>query len=188
MIAPDTLRLLSLGRWFVPVLATMSREGGARYAALVGQLGISRSALSNTLAALQQNGWLARNAGHGHPLRSEYVLTQDGRLIAAWCARVMEQRRKLGLEPSEFPRWSLPLVAEMDADWTRFSALRAGLKPITPRALSLTLKQMLSVDLVRRRLEDGFPPQPLYGLTPRGLDLASAMSIKPQRGEPARAS
>lgn len=179
MIATDTLRLLSLGRWFVPVLATMSRDGGARYAALVGHLGISRSALSSALATLQQNGWLARNAGHGHPLRPEYVLNQSGRAIAAWCAQVMEQRKKLGLEPSDLSRWSLPLVAEMDADWTRFSVLKEGLKPITPRALSMTLKQMLSANLVRRRLEDGFPPHPLYGLTPRGLDLAGAMSTPP---------
>ena len=175
MIPPHTLRLLSLSRWLVPVLATVSRDGGARSAALARQLCVSRSALSSALATLQKEGWLARNPGHGHPLRPEYVLTQSGRVVAGWCEQLMEQRHKLGLEPDDFPRWSLPLVIQMDGDWTRFSVLKEGLRPITPRALSLTLKQMLSVDLVRRRLQDGFPPHPLYGLTSRGRALAGAM-------------
>jgi DNA-binding HxlR family transcriptional regulator len=61
---------------------------------------------------------------------------------------------------------------QMDCGWTRFSMLQQRLDSITPRALSLTLKQMMSVNLVQRRLEDGFPPHPLYSLTSRGLDLA----------------
>jgi len=143
---------------------------------LAAQLGVARSALSAALARLQENRWVIRNSGHGHPLRPEYVLTAEGRPVAAWCERVMEQRRRLGLEPDSLTRWSLPVVACLDTEWTRFSALRGELAPVTPRALSLTLKQMLSVDLVRRRLEDGFPPHPLYGLTPRGRDLAEAMA------------
>jgi DNA-binding HxlR family transcriptional regulator len=34
---------------------------------------------------------------------------------------------------------------------------------------------MIGHDLVRRRLEDRFPPLPLYGLTGRGQDLAGAL-------------
>ena len=87
----------------------------------------------------------------------------------------MAQREKLGLEPGQLPRWSLPLIARLDTDDARFSALRHGLRPITPRALSLTLKQMLSVQLVQRDLEDDFPPIAIYGLTGRGRELAAAM-------------
>ena len=50
-----------------------------------------------------------------------------------------------------------------------------SLAPVTPRALSLTLKQMLAADLVDRALEDEFPPTAIYGLTGRGARLAAAM-------------
>ena len=43
------------------------------------------------------------------------------------------------------------------------------------RTLSLTLKQMLSVDLVARTLKDEFPPVAIYGLTGRGHRLAVAL-------------
>lgn len=175
MIPASTLRLLSQSRWLMPILAAMD-GGGARFAALAAQLGISRSALSAALTELQQQHWIVRNSGHGHPLRPEYLVSDAGAPIAAWCAQVMVQRRSLGLEPGDLTRWSLPLIGRLDRDWTRFSTLRDGLQPVTPRALSLTLKQMVAVDLVQRRLEDGFPPHPLYGLTPRGRDLAGAMA------------
>jgi DNA-binding HxlR family transcriptional regulator len=87
----------------------------------------------------------------------------------------MAARRELGLEPADLSRWSLPLVARLDRGWARFSALQDGLEPITPRALSLTLKAMLARELASRRLEDGFPPIALYGLGSRGRALADVM-------------
>jgi len=176
MISTHTLMLLSRSRWLIPVLAMLARDDGARFAALAAQLGVARSALSGALVHLQEQGWLIRNPGHGHPLRPEYILTEEGRPIAVWCLRLIEQRRKLGLEPDALTRWSLPLVARLGGGWARFSTLQDALRPVTPRALSLTLKQMVSVDLVDRRLEDGFPPHPLYGLTGRGRDLAQALA------------
>src|SRR5262249_40516087 len=148
---------------------------GSRFAAMLAQLGLSRSVLAASLAALQEVGWLIRNPGHGHPLRPEYVLTKAGAPVAAFCQGVMAQRRQLGLAPDQLPRWSLPLILRLDADKARFSTLRGALRPITPRALSLTLKQMLSVDLIDRALEDEFPPIAIYGLTGRGRELAAAM-------------
>jgi DNA-binding HxlR family transcriptional regulator len=131
--------------------------------------------LAASLAALQEAGWLIRNPGHGHPLRPEYVLTPAGEPVAAFCQGVMARRERLGLEPGQLPRWSLPLIVRLDAEKARFSALRQALRPVTPRALSLTLKQMLSVGLVDRALEDDFPPIAIYDLTGRGRDLAAAM-------------
>jgi DNA-binding HxlR family transcriptional regulator len=87
----------------------------------------------------------------------------------------MEQRRNLGLDHGCLGRWSLPLVARLDRRWAQFSWLQAQLSPISPRSLSLGLKQLLEVGLVDRRLEDAFPPKPLYGLTTRGQRLARAM-------------
>jgi len=164
------------GRWLVPLMAHVAGAGGgSRFAAMLAALGASRSALTASLAALQEAGWLARNPGHGHPLRPEYVVTPAGEPIGTFCAQVMAQRAKLGLEPGQLSRWSLPLVARLDRKRARFSTLRDSLRPVTPRALSLTLKQMLSVGLVDRALEDEFPPIAIYGLTGRGRELAAAM-------------
>jgi DNA-binding HxlR family transcriptional regulator len=175
MLPPDDLRWLVGSRWFAPVLATASREEGVRSAALVARLGISRSMLGGVLAQLVGKGWLTRNPGHGHPLRPEYVLTDSGRPVGAWCDRIMEERRSLGLDGRELGRWALPLVGRLDRGWAQFSWLETQLAPISPRSLSLALKQLLEVRLVERRLEESFPPRPLYGLTGRGQRLARAM-------------
>jgi DNA-binding HxlR family transcriptional regulator len=176
MLAEDDLRWLVGSRWFVPLLAVASREEGVRSAALVARFGISRSMLAAVLGQLLGKGWLTRNPGHGHPLRPEYLLTGAGRPVAAWCERVMEERRHLGLDGNALGRWALPLVGRLDRRWERFSWLEAQLSPISPRSLSLALKQLLDVGLVDRRLEDAFPPRPLYGLTDRGQRLAQAMA------------
>ena len=175
MLPEEDLRRLTASRWFMPVLALAGRDDGVRSAALVARLGISRSMLSGVIEQLLARGWLVRNPGHGHPLRPEYVLAGAGRPVAAWCERVMEERRHLGLDKTRLGRWSLPLVGRLDRRWMRFSTLEAELRPISPRALSLGLKQLLDVRLAERRLEDAFPPTPLYGLTGRGQRLARAM-------------
>ena len=175
MISDPELRALTAGRWLAPLMAHLAAEQGSRFAVLLARLGLSRSVLTASLAQLQESGWVRRNPGHGHPLRPEYVLTDKGAPIAAFAERVMAQRRRLGLEPGQLPRWSLPLVARLDQDRARFSALRETLRPVTPRALSLTLKQMITTELIDRTLEDRFPPTALYGLTQRGARLAAAM-------------
>ena len=176
MLAEEDLRWLVASRWFVPLLALASGEEGVRVAALLVRLGLSRSMLAGVLDRLLRKGWLMRNPGHGHPLRPEYVLTQAGRPVGAWCERVVEEKRRLGLDRGRLGRWSLPLVARLDRRWERFSWLEAQLSPISPRSLSLALKQLLDAGLADRRLEDAFPPKPLYGLTGRGQRLAWAMS------------
>lgn len=176
MIDGADLRRLTAGRWLVPLMAHVADAGGgARFAAMLAQLGLSRSALTASLTQLQEAGWLARNPGHGHPMRPEYLLTTAGEPIAQFCSGLMKQRARLGLEPGQLPRWSLPIVARLDGARARFNTLRGELRPVTPRALSLTLKQMLAVDLVDRSLEDEFPPIAIYGLTSRGQDLAAAL-------------
>jgi DNA-binding HxlR family transcriptional regulator len=175
MIAEADLRTLVAGRWLVPLMALVGAEEGARFAVMLARLGLSRGALAASLTGLQEAGWLRRSPGHGHPLRPEYVLTVKGEPIASFCMKVMAERARLGLEPGALPRWSLPLLARLDDGPARFSALRTALLPVTPRALSLTLKQLLSVRLIDRALEDEFPPVAIYGLSGRGVRLAAAM-------------
>ena len=175
MIGEEELRRLTAGRWLVPLMAHVGAENGSRFVVMLARLGLSRSVLAASLAALQEAGWLVRNPGHGHPLRPEYVLTEAGEPVAAFCRQVMAGRERLGLEPGQLPRWSLPLIVRLDGEKARFSALRGALQPVTPRALSMTLKQLLQVNLIDRALEDEFPPIAIYGLTGRGRELAAAM-------------
>ncbi len=157
-------------------MAFTSVRDGARHGELLRALGMSRSALGQCLVDLAAFGWIMRNPGHGHPLRPEYVQTGIGRPIGAWCANVIAEQRRLGLPRDKMGRWTLPLVARIDEEWWRFSSLSAELAPITPRALSMSLKQLVEIDLVERRIESAFPPVPLSGLTARGRALAHAVA------------
>ena len=176
MLEADDLRRLGEGRWTVPILALLFEEKGARFARLAGALAIPRESLMRTLAYLTDSLWVARNPGHGHPLRPEYVLTPRGLEIGAACARMMAVRRRLGLAPASLPRWSLPILGRVETDWTRFTDLRIALAPVTPRALSLNLQQMVAGRIVARDVAaQDYPPTPLYGLAPAGRELVASL-------------
>lgn len=172
----ELLRALGANRWAVPVMALISREGGARFAVIARAYGLSSHSLTRCLEHLRGCGWVIPNPGHGHPLRPEYVLSDTGRPVGALCERILGERERLGLGAAELARWSLPVVAGLMPEWSRFGELQARLAPVTPRALSQTLQGMIGQDLVTRRLEDRFPPLALYGLSGRGRDLAAVMA------------
>jgi DNA-binding HxlR family transcriptional regulator len=172
----DTLRLLEANRWVIPVMGLLSRQRGARFAVIARAFGLPHNSLSRCLAHLVACGWVIPNPGHGHPLRPQYLLSEAGRPVGALCERIAEARERLEIAVAGLPRWSLPAVAGLAGEWTRFGELQARLRPVTPRALSTSLKAMIGSDLVRRRLEDAYPPVPLYGLTGRGRELAGAVA------------
>src|SRR4029079_6119097 len=76
-VSSDALPNLLHNRWSVPVLAELARgdAGGGRFANLRRRLGVSGESRRRTLATLVEAGLVARNPGHGHPLRADYVLT-----------------------------------------------------------------------------------------------------------------
>ena len=170
------LQQLGANRWAMPLMAALDREGGIRFAVAAAGLGAPRNSLARTFEHVVAAGWVLRNPGHGHPLRPEYLLTETGRPIAAGCVRLMAARGRLGLAPPDLTRWTLPLIASLDGEHRRFNDLLMRMAPVSPRALSMTLKQGLSATLVDRRLEAAFPPTPLYGLTRNGLALAGALT------------
>lgn len=173
MPSGDELMRLSAGRWLIPLLALASAGGGMRFAEAVRRLGLARGVARDSIDTLVAGGWLARNPGHGHPLRPEYVPTTAGKVAGAWCERVMAAREALGLEPAALTRWTLPLLAALGEE-ARFGELATALAPVSPRALSLTLKAALAEGLIARRLEDSFPPVPVYRLDERGRELVEA--------------
>lgn len=175
MISDADLKRLTQGRWLLPLMALVGERQGARFAEMLS-LGMSRSMLSASLDQLIEAGWLKRNPGHGHPLRPEYVPTDAGRPIADFAARVTRVREALGLAPDLLSRWVLPAVRRLANGPARFSTLRTALIPVTPRALSLALKQMQATGLIDRALEESYPPTAIYALTGRGERLAEAMT------------
>jgi DNA-binding HxlR family transcriptional regulator len=158
-------------RWALPVLAEIERTRGSRFATLSGRLGVSSESLRRTLRALIAAGLVERNPGYGHPLRPEYVFTTAGRRLGPKAARLVA--RLNGYEETALKKWSLPVLAALDAP-RRFSELRAALPGATPRAVTLALKDLSAVGLVRRTVTDDYPPAVVYELTDAARPIAAA--------------
>lgn len=162
---PDLIALFH-HRWSAPVLAELLRQKGSRFAALAGTLGVGSDSLRRALDSLHALGLVARNPGYGHPLRPEYILTENGKRIAQRCAKLLAASDDDVL----LRKWSLPVLAALGRP-ARFSELRASVPGVTPRALALALKDLQAAELVERRIEDAYPPRALYLPTPQGRRL-----------------
>ena len=171
----STLVALFHNRWSVPILAELHRQRGSRFVTLSRILGLSRESLRRTLAALIDGGLVRRNPGYGHPLRPEYVLTSSGERIAAACRPLVERLRAGGLEGVALKKWSMPVVYALGDGPMRFSELRDALEGISPRALTLALKDLEAAGLVDRRVTDDYPPSTVYRLTRSGRPLATLL-------------
>ena len=169
----STLVALFHNRWSVPILAELHRQRGSRFATLARMLGLSRESLRRTLAALIEGGLVGRNPGYGHPLRPEYVLTRRGDRIAARSRPLVDLLRARGLEEVGLKKWSMPVVYALSEGPLRFSELRDRLEGISPRALTLALKELESAGIVERRVTDDYPPATSYRLAADARPLAS---------------
>jgi DNA-binding HxlR family transcriptional regulator len=155
-------------RWSAPVLAELTRAGGTRFVVLANALNVGRESLRRTLAALVELGLVRRNPGYGHPLRPEYVLTERGADVARRCARLLAALD--GNADIALKKWSLPVIAAL-ARPARFSELRDALPGVTGRALALALKDLENAGLVRRRVEETYPPSTVYAATDEATRL-----------------
>jgi DNA-binding HxlR family transcriptional regulator len=171
----EVLAVLTRYRWTVPAMALMAERGGSRFSELANRLGLPRDSLSRTLEAALAAGWIVRNSGYGHPLRPEYVLTEEGTRIAQACRAVVATQRAMDLPPDALSRWSLPIVRLIAEGHQRFNAIERALAAATPRAIAGSLKGLGVLSLVDRRVTDGFPPTSGYALTPRGGRLADTL-------------
>jgi DNA-binding HxlR family transcriptional regulator len=171
----STLVSLFHNRWSVPILAELHRQRGSRFVTLSRTLGLNRESLRRTLAALIDGGLVGRNPGYGHPLRPEYVLTKAGEAIAGSCRPLVEQLRRGNLEEIGLKKWSMPVVFALAEAPLRFSELRERLDGISPRALTLALKDLETAGLVDRRVTDDYPPATVYRLTRAGRPLAQLL-------------
>jgi DNA-binding HxlR family transcriptional regulator len=161
-------------RWTLPVLAELHRSQGGRFANLAYALGVGRESLRRTLGFLDAEGLVQRNPGHGHPLRPEYLLTAAGAVVAEPAAALVELLASLGQTEVGLRKWSLPILRSLGPGPLRFSELRATLAGVTPRALTLALKDLEAAALVTRTVTTDYPPATLYSATPSGSALAAA--------------
>lgn len=168
------LILLTHHRWAIPVLAELrAAGGGTKFVTLANRLAVSRAGLRQTLDRLIELGWVMPNPGYGHPMRPEYILTEEGAAIAPACVRLAAVLRRLGVEEVARRKWSLPALAAIRgaADPAgghgagRFTSIRDRLAGVTDRALAMSLRELEGSGLVRRRIEAGYPPRPVYELT-----------------------
>jgi DNA-binding HxlR family transcriptional regulator len=163
-------------RWAAPVLAELHRSKGSRFVTLSNRLGLGRESLRRTLTALIDAGLVMKNPGYGHPLRPEYVLTERGAAVAPACARLIAALERLDANDIGLKKWSMPAVFALADGECRYSELRKRLPGVTPRALTLALKDLAAAQLVERRVTPDYPPASVYRLRPRARPLARILS------------
>ncbi len=175
MVALNRFITLFHRRWTVPVLVELHRSRGAKFVTLHNRLGVSRAILRATLDDLIDEGWVHRNPGYGHPMRPEYVLSEAGRQLAPSSGRLLETVRRLDIEPIAFRKWTMPVTWVLGSEPHRFGELRQELAGITPRALTLSLKDMEDGGLVHREVFEEYPPVTSYSLQRRARPLYRAL-------------
>lgn len=151
-------------------MAELSRSQGCKFVTLIRRLNASDRAIRQSLDHLIAIGWVMPNPGYGHPLRPEYILTEEGERIGARAERLWSELRETGIA---LERWPLPLLAQIVEGRSRFSELKVACAPITPRALTLALKHLAEAGMIKRKVTEGFPPATQYEVTPRGEIVAS---------------
>lgn len=172
---PDFLARLMTHRWSLAVLSELRRTGGAKFVTLAHRLKVPRASLSSVLKHLVALDLVARNPGYGHPLRPEYLLTEKGARVADLAQRILRSVPDAETKEILLKKWSLPIVLAVGRDGKRFMELRESLAPITPRALTLGLKDMEGRRWVARTVVKTYPPSPIYTLQPPGLKTLPAL-------------
>ena len=155
-------------RWNIPILAELAERGGAKFVTLASALDISRASLTASLKALIELELVAKNPGHGHPMRPEYILTGRGRRSGEICLRLTKSLTNAADVELALRKWTLPVVAAIGDDLRRFSELRRLLPQATSRAVALALKPMSERNWIRRSVIDDYPPTAGYALKPKG--------------------
>lgn len=171
MLDGRDVKNLGAGRWVVPMMALAAERGGANLEPMAEELGVSRAAAKRTIGYIHSSRWAVPNPVNTRYQSIEHPLTPRGDKVAAACRQMMALRSELGVGPEDLLRWSLPLIANLANGRARFGELQLRLAPITPRALSQTLRRMSDCGLIKR---DG--DTPYYNLTEAGEEIAKVLT------------
>jgi DNA-binding HxlR family transcriptional regulator len=163
--------------WSLKILALLHSGTPGRQALLIAATAASRSAFAASLEHLIDLGLLERNPGHGHPLRPEFRLTEQGKVIAAMAHHILEAapgEDGFGILKRS---WSVPILALTEAP-SRFSAIRSGLGAITDRALSPSLGMLEEREWLRREIDvSQRTPYPTYQAVNAGQTINRAIAL-----------
>lgn len=165
--APRALASLLHCRWALPVLAQVATDRGCKFVTLHKRLGVAPQTLRRTLAQLASQDLVVPNPNYGHPLRPEYILGDLGREVAEPSQAVWAWIRRGELQTPMLNKWSLPTLAAVGLGAHRFNEILQLLRPATSRATTLALKDLVATSLTTRRIEDGYPPTPIYAAARR---------------------
>jgi DNA-binding HxlR family transcriptional regulator len=159
-------------RWSVPTVARLYRDGPQRVARLQEAFNAARDTLADTIRRLEQAGVLCREPA---PRGAICSLTSAGQAVGASCSEAVEAVVAMDLVQLALKKWPMLVLVAAGRGASRFNQLRAELPGITPRALTLALKDLQAAGLIERTVEHTYPPSSLYRLTPRGLELFPVM-------------
>ncbi|MDA5557195.1 winged helix-turn-helix transcriptional regulator [Shimia sp. MMG029] len=157
--------------WALDILAHLHRGVPGRQATLLAATGAGRTAFGASLQHLMALGLVARNPGHGHPLRPEFILTAEGKAAAAKADAIL---RAAEVSAAGLLRksWTVPVLA-LAARPQRFSGFKAGLGAITDRALSTSLQRLEAQDWVAREIDlSERVPFPVYRAVNAGGEIS----------------
>ncbi|MEN0087989.1 MAG: winged helix-turn-helix transcriptional regulator [Pseudomonadota bacterium] len=160
----------------MPLLACLHRGIPGRQATLIHATGAGRTAFRQSLDHLLELGLLERNPGHGHPLRSEFRLTQEGTRIAALADQVEHLAPGDQLKNLLRRSWTLPVLASTQEP-IRFTQIKRNLLPISDRALSLSLQRLEQASWMRRDVDvDARPARSIYRAQGEGAEIARVLA------------
>ncbi|MEL6751964.1 MAG: winged helix-turn-helix transcriptional regulator [Pseudomonadota bacterium] len=158
--------------WAIPALGLIAAGVPARVSPLASKAGAGRAAMASSVAHLVDMGLLRRNPGHGHPLRPEFQLTEEGRRIVEWAGGLQELLDDEAARATARLSWSLPVMGQSRRHH-RFNELAASLHPVTDRALAQSLSRLQNVGWLARSVEaEVRPPRVLYQPTLTGELIA----------------
>ncbi len=160
----QTLKSLTHHRWGLLVIAVLHRHNGSTFVRICRELGATQAAIRQTLDWLMAEGWVRRNPGYGHPLRPEYILTDDGKAVAPFCLKIESWVTESPIDGSALRKWSLVALFWVCRGSVRFSELRHHIRGVTDRALSQTLRGLVEDGVLERTLVEGNPPSTRYSL------------------------
>jgi DNA-binding HxlR family transcriptional regulator len=162
--------------WALPVLGALQSGVSGRTHALAKHLCTSPISIKAALEHLGMMGLVEGNAGHGHPLRPECLLTTQGRALGPLAVEALRYGAAQGVLPLLRKRWTLPIAYALK-EAASFSVLRQSLRPVTDRALSLSLQELMRARLIKRKVIGAQrPPKTLYVPMPGLIDLNKPLS------------
>ncbi len=162
--------------WSLRALALLATGTPGRLSPLTSAAGCNRNAMAASLERCVELKLIRRRTGHGHPLRPEFELTASGKRAGAAASELLALATTSDLAVLR-RAWSLPVLVRT-ADATSFGAIRDALAPITDRALSQALKQLVATGLIERSVDAAaIPARTRYRLSTRGVKQAAAAEM-----------